>query len=111
MGKVAVQAKLLAEIVRKMNEDDILLSSEATGSDRLMISTLSNRSTFILKLLQVDEYPLPEQMEQPALFTIRGGRLRDAIRQTLFAVQKENICLHLQGEDGGKGSCVNHDWL
>jgi DNA polymerase III sliding clamp (beta) subunit (PCNA family) len=70
-GKVAVQAKLLAEIVRKMDDNEIMLSSEAAASERLMVSTLSNRSTFVLKLLQVDEYPIPERMEDHTLFTIR----------------------------------------
>ncbi|SCX89717.1 DNA polymerase III, beta subunit [Paenibacillus polysaccharolyticus] len=97
VGKVAVHAKLLADIVRKMDEDEIMLSAETMGSNRLRVTTLSNRSTFILKLLQTDEYPFPEQMQDHTLFTIHGTNFRDAIRQTLFAVQKKEHMPTLTG--------------
>ncbi|WP_366293999.1 DNA polymerase III subunit beta [Paenibacillus sp. AN1007] len=95
-GKAAVQAKLLADIVRKMQENEIILSSEAAG-DRLIVTTHSARSTFVLQLLQADEYPLPESIECSTLFTISGAGLKDGIRQTLFAVQKKEHMPTLTG--------------
>ncbi|PYE49638.1 DNA polymerase III subunit beta [Paenibacillus barcinonensis] len=87
-GRIVVQAKLLADIVRKMQESEIVLSNEEK-TDRLSVTTPSARSTFVLQLLSADEYPLPERMEEQTLFTIPGEHLKAAIRQTLFAIQKK----------------------
>ncbi|MBU5355598.1 DNA polymerase III subunit beta [Paenibacillus barcinonensis] len=95
-GRVVVQAKLLADIVRKMQESEIILSNEETN-DRLTVTTPSARSTFVLQLLPADEYPLPERMEEKTLFTIHGGHLKAAIRQTLFAIQKKEQMPTLTG--------------
>ncbi|PQP85002.1 DNA polymerase III subunit beta [Paenibacillus sp. PCH8] len=95
-GKVAVHARLLYEIVRKMDEKEIILSSEA-ASDLLTITTISAKSTFVLKLLNADEYPLPEHIQDYTSFTIRGKSLKDSIHQTLFAVQKKENTPALTG--------------
>ena len=95
-GTVAIQSRLLYEIVKKIDEDEIILSSDA-DSQIVTITTISSNSKFVLKLLDVEEYPLPEHIGNHTSLTIDGETLKEFINQTIFAVYKREDTPALTG--------------
>jgi len=81
-GSIALEAKILMEIVRKMPGDFITVSSDPNN-----ITTLSSgKSEFKILGQAQDEFPFPPKVEGERSFGISAAAFKDMIRQTIFSV-------------------------
>lgn len=81
-GSIILQAKVFAEIVKKLPEDKI----ELIVQDQFSTILRSGSSVFNLNGLDPEEYPRLPQIEEEDIFQIQNDILNNIIRQTVFAV-------------------------
>lgn len=81
-GSIVLQAKVFAEIVKKLPEDKI----EVVVQDQFATTLRSGSSVFNLNGLDPEEYPRLPQIEEDNLFQIPNDLMKNIIRQTVFAV-------------------------
>ena len=81
-GELVVNARLFADIIRRMGDDVITFASDGKGSVRLTCGEAS----FDIAALGAEDYPELPEVEDQFSFTIEQRVLREMIGQTLFAV-------------------------
>lgn len=81
-GSIILQAKVFAEIVKKLPEDKI----ELIVQDQFSTILRSGSSVFNLNGLDPEEYPRLPEIEEENIFQIENDLLKNIIRQTVFAV-------------------------
>ncbi|TPE68262.1 DNA polymerase III subunit beta [Halalkalibacterium halodurans] len=100
-GSIVLQAKVFAEIVKKLPEQEI----EIHVQDSFVTTIRSGSSVFNLNGLDPDEYPRLPVLEEDHVFRLPQKILKDIIRQTVFAVSAQETRPVLTGvnfeiEDG-----------
>lgn len=86
-GSIAVNARMFSEIIRRLPDEDVKLS---TGSDSHNMTIDCARSTFTVATLPGDDFPrLPEVASEHQIM-ISQMVLRDMIGQTIFSIAPEN---------------------
>ena len=93
-GAVALDARLLAEIVRKMPGEYIEIK---TGEDS-MTQLVSGKARFNIMGQPGEDFPVMPEMEKSAGYTMNAALLRDMIRQTIFSVATDETKPILTGE-------------
>lgn len=81
-GSIILQAKVFAEIIKKLPEEKI----ELIVQDQFSTILRSGSSVFNLNGLDPEEYPRLPQIEEENIFQIQNDLLKNIIRQTVFAV-------------------------
>ncbi len=81
-GSIILQAKIFAEIVKKLPDDQI----ELVVQDQFATILRAGSSVFNLNGMDPEEYPRLPQIEEDNLFQIQNDLLLNLIRQTVFAV-------------------------
>ncbi|WP_026691797.1 DNA polymerase III subunit beta [Alteribacter aurantiacus] len=81
-GSIVLQAKVFADIVKKLPENKI----EVTVQDQFATTLKSGSSVFNLNGLDPEEYPRLPQIEEDSVFKLPTDLLKNIIRQTGFAV-------------------------
>ncbi|MCL2351666.1 MAG: DNA polymerase III subunit beta [Firmicutes bacterium] len=95
-GSIALDAKMLFEIVRKMPGDFVAVSS---GAD--CVTTLkSEKSEFKILGQPWDEFPFPPKVESDGerSYGIYAAAFKDMIRQTIFSVALDDSKPAMKGE-------------
>jgi len=93
-GSVALDARLLADIVKKLPDDEIHISVNATN-----IATISSgKSVFQIVGSATDEYPALPEVKQDNSFSIKESLLRDMIRQTIISISGDMSKPAMTGE-------------
>ncbi|MCL2015231.1 MAG: DNA polymerase III subunit beta [Defluviitaleaceae bacterium] len=98
-GRVALEAKLLTEITRKMSGD--ALAIEVTDSAKNETVCKSGKAKFTIMGMPADEFPqMPNlsEFEDNANYTIPTNEMRDMIKQTIFSVATDDTKPILTGE-------------
>ncbi|MCL1988731.1 MAG: DNA polymerase III subunit beta [Firmicutes bacterium] len=98
-GRVALEAKLLTEIVRKMSGDAIAI--EITDSAKNETVCKSGKAKFTIMGMPADEFPqMPNisEFQANASYKISATEIRDMIKQTIFSVAADDTKPILTGE-------------
>ncbi len=108
-GSIVLQAKVFADIVKKLPENKI----ELTVQDQFATTLKSGSSVFNLNGLDPEEYPRLPQIEEDSVFKLPTDLLKNIIRQTVFAVSTVETRpvltgVHWQIEDG-ELTCTSTD--
>lgn len=87
-GAITLAARQLAEIINKLPNHDVVFS---VAQDEARATVQCARSRFVLPSLPADEFPmLPKSVDSIARVQLEGGQLAKGIRQTQFAVAKDD---------------------
>lgn len=81
-GSIVLNARLLIDIVRKMPDDIITVSSDSN----CMVKLVCGMSTFEIMGTPADDYPELPTVDQQKSLTIQEGTLKSLIAETIFAV-------------------------
>jgi DNA polymerase-3 subunit beta len=93
-GSVALDARLLSEIVRKMPGSLITIKSDPSN----ITECTSGRALFHITGRPGEEFPVMPAMERTAGYMVKARILRDMIRQTIFSVAADEARPILTGE-------------
>ena len=93
-GAVALNARLLTEIVRKMPGDLVRIECD----EKLNTLCKSGRARFNIGGMPADEFPVMPQAEPTAGYSLPAVVLKDMIRQTIFSVSPDHSKPILTGE-------------
>lgn len=93
-GSVIIDSKLFGEIVRKLPESYIHIESDEQNN----ITIKCEHSEFTLKGHSPVEYPQLPELDEGLLYDIEPQKLKDMIRQTVFAISQDETKPLLMGE-------------
>ena len=93
-GRIAVEARLFSDIVRKLPESDITI--EADFNNKLTISC--GQSVFHLNGNDANEFPDLPDTEAIGHFSISEFTLKEMIRQTIFSIAVNDTTSIMKGE-------------
>lgn len=96
IGSAAIDAKMLFDIIRSMNEDDGLIDIEC--DDNYVTTIKCGKAVFKIQAFSGDEFPLPKEMEDTDEAEIKGSVLKSMIKQTIFSISTKDIRPVLMGE-------------
>lgn len=85
-GEIVVSAKLFSDIVRKLPEEVVCIETD----DRMITYITSGQAEYQIVGMSSNEYPDLPTFEETESVEIKGGILRDMIRQTVYAVSDNN---------------------
>ena len=86
-GKVALDAKLFSEIVRKLPDSDVTISTD----DNYQATITCEKSKFSISGKEGEDYPYLPFVEKDNSICISQFTLREVIKQTIFSIaQNEN---------------------
>jgi DNA polymerase III subunit beta len=84
-GRVVVDSKLFGEIIRKLPNDEI----EITTIDNNAIEIHCQKSTFNLLHMNAEDYPSLPSINEDMIFPISQNVLKNMIRGTIFAIAQD----------------------
>ncbi len=84
-GKIAVEAKLFAEIIKKLPDDYVQILT----TDKLEVEIKSGKSKFKIMGQDPEQFPALPEVIKDNKFTIDQGTLKDVLRQTCFSIDAE----------------------
>jgi len=93
-GKVALEAKLFSEIIRKMPGSDVQI--EVAENNETICK--SGKARFKIMGMPADEFPIMPEVEKEKSYTIPAKELKEMIRQTIFSVATDDTKPVLTGE-------------
>ena len=93
-GRIAVEARLFSEIIRKLPDSEILI--EADYNNKMTISC--DKSVFHLNGNNADEFPDLPETEGLKSFSISEFTLKEMIRQTIFSIAVNDSNALMRGE-------------
>lgn len=93
-GSVALEARILSEIVRRLPDDDIEISTDE--KNKTTIKCLNSEYQILGQ--SGDEFPDLPVIEKKSEYTLQQSKLKDLIRQTIFSVSTEETKMTLTGE-------------
>ena len=93
-GSVAIDGKLLGEIVRRLPEDKPV-DVEKNGN---VVIIRSGKSEYKMMGLDGSEYPVLPDVEKEKHITISGALFKDMVKKTIFSVSPDNPKQVLTGE-------------
>lgn len=93
-GKIALNAKLFSEIVRKLPDSDICITTNA--SHQAVITC--EKSKFTIAGQSGEDFPRLPEIEKLQSITISQFTLKDVIRQTIFSISDNENTKLMTGE-------------
>ena len=91
LGEVALNAKMLFDIIRTM--PDGMIDIEC---DENFITTIKNgRSNFRISGLDGSEFPRPKEIEGAGVSAVKGDILKSMVKQTIFSIAAVDYSLHI----------------
>ncbi|MCI6652294.1 MAG: DNA polymerase III subunit beta [Ruminococcus sp.] len=81
-GEIVVSARLFGDIIRKLPEEVVTIETD----ERMVTYITSGNASYQIVGLSATEYPDLPKFEETDKIVIKGGLLRDMIRQTIYAV-------------------------
>ena len=86
-GTIAVDAKMLLDIIRSMDPDSVTLSE----NDNKTVTVTGGRTEYILPLMNAETYPERPSAVGCEYITINQKKLHSVIRQTVFAASQSDV--------------------
>ncbi|MDO4943256.1 MAG: DNA polymerase III subunit beta, partial [Lachnospiraceae bacterium] len=93
-GKIALNAKLFSEIVRKLPDNDVNI--QTNSSHQAIIHC--EKSKFTISGQAGDDFPLLPEIERLQSITISQFTLKEVIRQTIFSISDNENTKLMTGE-------------
>ncbi|MCL2336864.1 MAG: DNA polymerase III subunit beta [Firmicutes bacterium] len=118
-GTVALDAKLFADIVRRLPDDAVYIEADENNITRIY----SGRTEFTILGLNGEEFPQLPQVDKNQAYEISASLFKNMIRQTIFSVSMDdtkpiltgqlmsiqNNTMDLVAVDGFRVSYVKHE--
>ncbi|WP_352399799.1 DNA polymerase III subunit beta [Anaerotignum sp.] len=93
-GEIAIEARIFNEIIRRLNGEDVILSSD----DKNAVTIICGSSEFTIMGQGGEDFPALPEVEQNQAYTLKQNELRNMIRQTIFSIAQDNSKPVLTGE-------------
>ncbi len=93
-GKIAVDARVFSEIVRKLPDDEVVIESDNNQKIRITCE----ESVFNLNGKNPDEFPELPRTENEKKIIVSQFILRELIRQTIFSISQNDNNSMMRGE-------------
>lgn len=93
-GEVAIEARIFNEIVRRLNGEDVTIST----NEKNAVTIVCGSSEFSIMGQGGDDFPALPEVEQNQAYTLKQNDLRNMIRQTIFSIAPDNAKPVLTGE-------------
>jgi len=93
-GKIAVDARVFSEIVRKLPDDEVVIESDSNQKIRITCE----ESVFNLNGKNPDEFPELPRTENEKKIIVSQFILRELIRQTIFSISQNDNNSMMRGE-------------
>ena len=93
-GSVALDAKMLMDIIRRLPGESVTIQTDAKDSTTIT----SGRAKFTIMGQPGSEFPFPPTLEHDAPCRIHASELKNMIRRTLFSVSLDDAKPALTGE-------------
>lgn len=84
-GSIVVDAKLFGEIIRRLPNDSV----EITSLENNALNISCQKSNFTLVHMNADDYPTLPQINENMIFGIPQGVLKNMIKGTIFAIAQD----------------------
>jgi len=85
-GSIAVSGKLFSDIVKKLPEDEVYVSSD----ERYMVSVDCGKAHFTFGGQPTDEYTFPPTVEREDCVVLSQHALKNAITKTIFSLSQND---------------------
>ncbi len=95
-GKVALEAKLLSEIIRKLSGEETAITIEA--DDKYITTITCDDSVFRIQGRNGEEFPYLPYIERNNYICLSQFTLKEVIRQTLFSISVNDSNKMMTGE-------------
>ncbi len=93
-GAVALNAKLISDIVRKLPDNTVLIETDSN----FMTKISCEKSKFNLVGRSGEDFPYPEDVEKNDFITVSQFTLKEVIRQTIFSISDNDNNKIMTGE-------------
>lgn len=93
-GTAAVESKVFGEIVRRMPEGDVNIS---INDDNNVVKISGGQSELNISSRESSEYPEKPEVDENCSFTVSQAKLKELIRQVIFAASVNNVRQVLNG--------------
>jgi DNA polymerase-3 subunit beta len=84
-GKIVVDSKIFGEIIRKLPNDEVEISTLENNA----IEIICQKSAFTLIHMNADDYPSLPSISENEIFSVSQAILRNMIRGTIFAIAQD----------------------
>lgn len=88
-GKIAIDAKIFYDIVRKLPDSEICLDVD----DNLQMKITSEKAKFVIPCKSGEDFTFLPLVEKDKQITISQFSLREIIRQTIFSIKEDDYRL------------------
>lgn len=93
-GKIAIEAKLFSEIVRRMPDNIVSIDTDDSDSVRIQCEKIK----FNIPCRNVDEFTYLPEVEKNNRVTLSQFTLKDIVRQTIFSISDNESNKLMSGE-------------
>lgn len=108
-GTVALDAKLFSEIIRKLPDNDVTITSDSNGTTQIVCE----KAKFSIMGQSGEDFPYLPFVEKDYQITISQFTLKEVIRQTIFSIAPNDSNKMMAGElfeiHGGELKVVSLD--
>ena len=93
-GKIAIEAKLFSEIVRKLPDNDVTIETD----DQYKATITCEKACFQIMGQESEEFPSLPEIEKNQSITLSQFSLKEVIRQTIFSISDNENTKLMTGE-------------
>ncbi len=93
-GKIALEAKMLSEIIRRLPNDDVYISTDENNITLIKC----NKSQFKILGFTGEEFPSIQAVDKTAYYKIKASDFKNIIKRTIFSVSVDESKPVLTGE-------------
>lgn len=93
-GVIAINAKIFADIIRKLSDNDIIIETD----DNFMAHISCEKAKFDIAGKSNDEFPLIPKIERDCSIELSQFSLKEIIRQTVFSISDNESNKIMTGE-------------
>lgn len=95
-GRIALDAKLFSDIIRKLSGEDSLINIEA--DDKFNTTISCDKAVFQIQGKDGEEFPYIPHIERDSCIKLSQFSLKEVIRQTLFSISPNDSNKMMTGE-------------
>ena len=93
-GKIAINAKLFSEIIRKLPDNDITIETD----EKFLLTISCEKSKFRIPGQSGEEFSYLPDIEKNSYVCLSQFALKEVIRQTIFSISANDVNKIMTGE-------------
>lgn len=97
-GTVALNAKVFSEIVRRLPENDVFISTDSMADGSFMTEIICEKAKFSISGRSGEEFPYLPKIEKENAVVLSQFTLKEVIRQTVFSISDNESNKIMTGE-------------